>query len=117
MSEASEPKRGGKPQPLKRAAALYMEILALRSKLMNNLPALRVALAALPDYVSRGKGGKRPKHMARSILGRWTEDRSKYQPHQGKSECARRVFQALPASERAFIRSIEGDVMKGGDIE
>lgn len=106
MSESSELKRDGKSQPFKRAAAMYMEVLALRSKLQNNLPELQLAMNSFPGYQSRGHGWK-PKLWQRTILGNWNQDRSKYRPHQGKSECARRVFQALPTEHRALIRRVE----------
>ena len=38
--------------------------------------------------------------------------RSKFAPHQGKSECARRVFQAMSKADRAFARKV-GDELFG----
>lgn len=54
--------------------------------------AQRVALEQIGEYRSRGHGGKhRPKGR---FLGWWYHKGiGKYQPHQGKQECARRVKQ------------------------
>ena len=98
------------PGAFKRAAALYMQALELKQQYAHDLLTLQMLINALPAYVSRGHG-QRPKHMAPSCMGKWTQPRSKYQPHQGKSECARRVFQALPKAQRDYIRSIEREVM------
>lgn len=72
--------------PFKRAKALYMHILGLRVNMQNSLPELAQALGALPEYRSRGHGGK-----YRVMTRQNYRSRSKYQPHQGKQECARRL--------------------------
>lgn len=65
-----------------------------------------IEIAKLPPYKGRGHGG-RHKTENRLIDGRWNQDRSKYKPHQGKSERARRVFQAMPAWVREETRRVE----------
>lgn len=105
-----------KPQDhkaFKRASALYMQALELRQKYANNLSMLQMLINGLPEYKSRGHG-RTPPRMCRTNFHR---SHSKYTPHQGKSECARRVFQALPAAQRAYIRSIEREVSAAGDLE
>ena len=97
-------------KPFKRAAALYMEALELKATYGNNLTLLQTLINALPPYVSRGHGRK-PRRMCRTTTA---TARSKYMPHQGKSECARRVFQSLPKDRRAYIRSIEAKVNADG---
>lgn len=47
-------------------------------------------LAALGEYTSRGHGGKH-KPKGRFLGNNYRYNRSKYSPHQGKKECARRV--------------------------
>ena len=64
------------------------------------------AIALLPPYKGRGHGGHH-RTENRTIDGRWNQDRSKYKPHQGKSERARRVFQAMPAWIREETRRVE----------
>ena len=64
------------------------------------------AIATLPLYKGRGKGGQH-RTANRQIDGRWNQSRSKYSPHQGKSECARRVFQAMPTWVREETRRVE----------
>ena len=93
-------------RPFARAAAMYMQVLALRERFQHDLAALRFALSGVPEYRSRGHG-RTPRRMART---NFYPRPSKYQPHQGKSEAARRLFQALPKAQRAYIRSIEGEV-------
>jgi hypothetical protein len=102
-----EPKPGS-AKPFKRAQAYYMEVLALKQKYSNDLGLLQSLINGLPPYKSRGHGGK---HRTKNHIT-IPAPRSKYQPHHGKSECARRVFSALPAEQRAYIRRIEGEVME-----
>jgi hypothetical protein len=83
---------------------MQMQIAALQASLSGL--ALQSTLAGLGAYVSRGHG-RAPRKMCRT---NFRGGQSKYQPHQGKSECARRVFQALPKAQRAYIRSIEAGV-------
>ena len=110
-------RKPGAAKPFKRAQAMFMQILALKQKLAHNLPELQIAINSFPPYVSRGHGW-RGRIKNRTLSGVWrTVGRSKYVPHQGKSEMARRVFQALPAEQKAFIRRIEGKVAGQGDIE
>ncbi len=65
--------------------------IAAATALTNPLEKMK-ALGEIKEYKSRGHGGKhRPK-------GRWLghyRNNSKYQPHQGKQECARRVRQGI----------------------
>ena len=63
-------------------------------------------IAKLPLYKGRGKGGQH-RTKNRVIAGRWNQTRSKYEPHQGKSERARRVFQASPKWIREETRRVE----------
>jgi hypothetical protein len=48
---------------------------------------IKVAIDALPEYKSRGHGGKFHKRQPNAH----NFNPSKYNPHQGKKECARRV--------------------------
>lgn len=110
-----EPKPGS-AKPFKRAQACYMHVLELKQQYGHDLMLLQALINGMPPYTSRGHGGKhRTKNRTLSGVFR-TIGRSKYVPHQGKSECVRRVFSALPAEQKAFIRRIEGDVMMR-DIE
>jgi len=93
----------GSAHPFRRAQAYYMHVLELKSKYQHDLPLLQTLINGLPPYRSRGHGGK---HRTKNRTG-VPAPRSKYQPHQGRSEAARRVFSALPAEQRAFIRRIE----------
>ena len=110
---SSPDRKPGGAKPFKRAAKLYMEALEMRQKYANDLTMLQMLINGLPEYKSRGHGHTPPR-MCRTNFHR---NHSKYMPHQGKSECARRVFQALPAAQRAYIRSIEAEVTTAGDIE
>ena len=75
--------------PFARSNAMLARIAALMSTMAQGM-ALNAAIAALGDYRSRGKGGKHRK-MCRT---NWFKgNASKYQPHQGVAECARRVRQ------------------------
>lgn len=99
----------GSRHPFKRVLALYAKVEEIRQKFAIDTLEYQVAIAALPPYESHGKGAKyRTKN--RLIAGRWNQSRSKYVPHQGKSECARRVFQAAPAWVRKETRLMEGMV-------
>lgn len=98
----------GSAHPFKHAKAYYMHVLELKAEHANNLGLLQLLINALPPYRSRGHGGK---HRTKNRIT-IPAPRSKYQPHQGKSECGRRVFSALPAEQRAFIRRIEGEVVE-----
>ena len=101
------------PKAFKRPKALYMQGLDLKAKYANNLGLLQMLINGLPEYKSRGHGRRVPVMVRTNHFPRG----SKYRPHQGKSECARRVFQALPAAQRAYIRSIEREVSAAGDFE
>lgn len=68
------------------AAAMALPILARQD-----------ALAEIGEYKSRGHGGKHRPH-GRFLGWGYRQDRSAYQPHQGKKECARRVRQAEATS-------------------
>ncbi len=110
---SSPDRKPGGAKPFKRAAALYMQTLELRQKYAKDLVLLQALINGLPEYKSRGHGRTPPRMCRTNFYPRG----SKYQPHQGKSECARCVFQALPAAQRAYIRSIERDVSAAGDLE
>ena len=97
-----------KGRPFKRASALYMQALELRTKYANDMSMLQMLINALPEYKSRGHG-RTPPRMCRTNFHR---SHSKYMPHQGKSECARRVFQAMSKAQRAYARSL-GDQLFG----
>jgi hypothetical protein len=71
--------------PFKRAKALYMHILGLRASMQDSLPELAQALGGVPEYRSRGHGGKY-RVMARQNY----RSTNKFMPHQGERECARR---------------------------
>lgn len=94
------------PKAFKRAKALYMQGLELKAKYATDLMLLQMLINGLPAYKSRGHGRRVPV-MVRT---NFHNGRSKYQPHQGKSECARRVFQAMSKPYRAYIQAIEGEV-------
>lgn len=111
---SSGDRKPGGAKPFKRAAKLYMEALELRSKHANDLLLLQMLINGLPAYVSRGHGHRWGYSAPRT---NFYPRGSKHMPHQGKSECARRVFQALPAAQRAYIRSIEAEVTTAGDTE
>lgn len=51
-------------------------------------------IAALGEYISRGHGG-RHKPKGRFLGNNYRYSRSRYLPHQGKQECARRVRQGV----------------------
>ena len=104
----AEPKPGSR-RPFKRASAMYMEALNLRTSMQNDLAGLQMALSLLPPYVSRGHGWT-GRIKNRQIGARWSQDRSKPYPNPGRSEAARRVFQRMQPHERAYIRSVESEV-------
>lgn len=89
-----EPKQGS-ANPFKRAKKMYMEVLELKAKHQYDTMLLQALINAFPAYRSRGHGG-RHRTKNRTVLGRWNQQRSKYSPHQGARECARR---ALPNSQ------------------
>ena len=84
-----EPKPGSRT-PFKRARELLMRALELRQKYQQEPFTLSVELANLPAYFSRGHG-RQPRRMQPSCFSRTLENRSRYQPHQGKREMARRA--------------------------
>ena len=102
-------RKPGGAKPFKRASALYMQALDLKAKHANDLLTLQLLINGLPAYGSRGHGHVFGRSAPRTNFHR---SRSKYQPHQGKSEAARRVFQAMPHSQRALARRI-GDELFG----
>lgn len=95
-----------KGRPFKRASALYMQALELRTKFAKDLVLLQAMINGMPEYKSRGHG-RTPPRMCRTNFHR---SHSKYTPHQGKSECARRVFQAMSKQDRAFARRVGDDL-------
>lgn len=111
---SSGDRKPGGAKPFKRAAKLYMEALELRQKYANDLSMLQMLINELPAYISRGHGHRRGYSACRE---NFYPRPSKYVPHQGKSECARRVFQSMSKADRAYIRSIERDVSAAGDLE
>lgn len=71
--------------PFKRANILFRQIQHIRA---THAPIeAQVIIAALPQYVSRGHG--RGDRYARQHY----MSHSKYKPHQGAKECARRLRQ------------------------
>jgi hypothetical protein len=103
----------GSLHPFKHASALYTAIIETRARLQDNLFELQQALAAFPPYVSRGHGWK-GRIKNRTIEGRWNQDRSKYLPHQGVSEAARRVYQGMNGTIRGATREIAAQLMEEG---
>lgn len=68
----------GSRHPFARANALAMEMRGIFDKGLSPVDR-QLELNALPEYTSRGHGGKhRPK--SRVIGGQWSQDRSKYAP-------------------------------------
>lgn len=56
---------------------------------------LQTAIQGLGEYKSRGHGGRYKAHGKHNkCMKKMLNQRSKYQPHQGKREIARRVQQA-----------------------
>lgn len=106
---SSPDRKPGSAKPFKHAAALYMQTLELRQKYANDLSMLQMLINGLPAYISRGHGHRKGYSASRE---NFYPRPSKYRPHQGKSECARRVFQALPAAQRAYARRL-GDELFG----
>jgi hypothetical protein len=104
-----EPKPGSR-KPFKHASLLYSAIMEMRARMQNDLTGLQLALSAFPPYVSRGHGG-RHRTRNRTIGGIMNRHESKPYPNPGRSEAARRVFQSRSPQERAYIRSIESEVM------
>lgn len=92
--------------PFKALLELRKLVDEARQKFVFGSLEYQVAIAALPPYKGRGHGGHH-RTANRIIGGRWGQDRSKYVPHQGKSEIARRVFQAMPAEIRREVRRVE----------
>lgn len=104
----------GSLHPFKRAAELYTAIMECRAANQGALFELQQKLAEFPPYVSRGHGWKgRVKN--RLIGAKWSEDRSKYSPHQGRSESARRAFWRLSPAQQVYVRGIEAEVMQDED--
>jgi hypothetical protein len=99
-------RKQGALRPFKHAAALYTKIIETRARLQGNLFELQQALAAIPPYVSRGHGWN-GRIKNRTIEGINRRHESKLYPDPGRSEAARRVYQALPSWEREMVREIE----------
>jgi len=106
---SSGDRKPGGAKPFKHASALYMQALDLKAKHANNLTLLQMLINGLPAYVSHGHGRKVPV-MTRT---NWNKSWSKYQPHQGKSECARRMSQGMTNVQRGYARK-PGDELFGG---
>jgi hypothetical protein len=87
--ETPEPKTGS-AKPFRRAREMYMSVLELKAKHQFDTLLLQALMNAFPQYRSRGHGG-RHRTKNRTILGAWNQSRSKYMPHQGERECARRA--------------------------
>lgn len=103
-------RKNGSLHPFKRASELYTAIIETRARLQNDLFALQEALADFPPYTSRGHGWK-GRIKNRTITGAWNQDRSKYVPHQGNSEMARRVYQGMNGTIRGITREIANEIM------
>ena len=78
-------------KPFSRSIAIFSLI---QTALLSANPAL--ALAGIPTYKSRGHG--RGKAFTRT---NWHKSNSKYEPHQGKQEIARRAAQ-IAKGKRQF---------------
>lgn len=98
--------KAGSLHPFKRLRELMAKVELIRQEFVFGSLEYQVAIAALPPYKGRGHGGHH-RTQNRVIGGRWSQDRSKYAPHQGKTEAARRVFQAMPAEIRRETRRVE----------
>ena len=72
-----------KGQPFRRAAMVFAAIQAVIAEFGVNAPSYR--FAGIPEYVSRGNG------RGGVIHRHGHKHRSKYMPHQGAQECARRM--------------------------
>ena len=106
---SSGDRKPGGAKPFKRAAKLYMEALELRQKYANNLSMLQMLINGLPAYISRGHGHRKGYSASRE---NFYPRPSKYKPHQGKSECARRCPAPMP-STRACSCSNEAPFATG----
>ena len=78
-------------RPFARANAMHAAILSILTATTSHFAAAG-AIEALGEYKSRGHGGKHRPQRSRPVM---RGGRSKYQPHQGKKECARRVAQGV----------------------
>lgn len=96
-------RKPGSLHPFKRLKMLMDKVELIRQEHAIGSFEYNTAIAALPSYTSRGHGGAH-RTANRLITGRWNQSRSKYTPHQGKSEIARRLFQAAPAWIRDTVR-------------
>lgn len=105
----------GSLHPFKHASALYTAIIETRARLQDNLFELQQSLAAFPPYVSRGHGWK-GRIKNRTIEGRWNQDRSKYVPHQGNKERAKRVFYSLSPEQRAVALELGTKLFNEQDL-
>jgi len=75
--------------PFARSKMIFAALAAAYA--MVDKSQMMSALTAIPTYTSRGHGGK---HRAKARFGFAFAQRgqaSKYQPHQGKNEIARRL--------------------------
>ncbi|MDD3885128.1 MAG: hypothetical protein PHW66_09415 [Gallionella sp.] len=97
------------PKAFKRAKALYMQGLELKTKWAHNLTMLQMLINGLPEYKSRGHG-RTPRRMCRTNFNYKGGNHAGRYPSQGKSECARRVFQAMSKQDRDFARRIGVDL-------
>jgi len=64
--------------------------LGLNSVFQPRLPSLTPTTQKQRTFFKKGKNGR-----LRNITAKIMASRSKYKPHQGKQECARRVKQGL----------------------
>lgn len=92
--------------PFKALLALRAEVELIRQKFVFGSIEYQTTIAMLPPYKGRGHGGS---HRTRNRLvdGRWNQFRSKYTPHQGRSEIARRVFQMASPWVKMETRRLE----------
>lgn len=92
--------------PFKALLELRAKVELIRQKFVFGSLEYEIEIAKLSPYKGRGHGGHH-RTKNRVIGGRWSQDRNKYIPHQGKSEIARRVFQAMPAEIQRETRRVE----------
>jgi hypothetical protein len=111
-----EPKTGSL-RPFKHASKLYTDIMNLRASWpAGDLMGLQLALGEFAPYVSHGHGWK-GRIKNRTIEGIMRRHESKPYPNPGRSEAARRVFQAMPKRGRWLVREIASEELNRDELE